>query len=545
MSTKILAICLSIAIVVASILGVVGVNVVAAANKTAAAEEQEPAEFSEDLSVPEQPPVIVNETAANENADVVVNDDKALEVAASNIDETAGMTFASANIDEVTSASEVTETDVSSLINWLEGQPDIDEEMVLAFIKEYPEVFEGYEVDQAGNYFIRLNHESLREMDAERVTATVKMGLNKTQIDDAIAFPFNLNAEQVKKIVDSKSGQKIDFSEAEIKQFRTELFKAWLENPILFEAWVRLIGDQPIGDGSKVLDHYQTGKNFIEKYDTARNDGKGLNYWLRKNANTGIYYVTDEYVKYVVAFIGLFEDKETIGMALTADKLDHYMLLYGEADLNSMRKATPALYEDPYACLIFNVHLKNGKIGLRIGANFRDKRPEVYNYMVKPQKTTSSSTKKTSRSSTKTTTPSTTPAVTPVNPNPNPNPNPPGPTPPPTPKPDEHKRPIEGTDAPTGGGVNDDPGPGEWKPDQGNSKSDTVDGSQYQPGNSENPDGGNPANYDPGPAADNTDGGTPPATTPIVNNESTNNDDYQGGNTGGNNGGVVAPPAED
>ena len=458
--------------------------------------------------------------------------------------DTTTVTMTTANIDEVAYEEDITKDDTQALIDWLEAQPNIDAQMVTSFIAEYPEVFAGYQQDADGNFLVPLSDESLRSKDEERVTATVKLGLNKNQIDDALAMPLTLTPEQVKKIVDAKSGVKIDFTEDELKAWRTELWRSWLENPILFEAWVNLLLDQKVGDKT-VKDYWTTGRKFSERYDSAREEGTGMNIWLRQNAKTGQHYTTAEYQQYVVAFIGLFEDKEMTAMALTAGPKDHYGLLWGEADLNSLRKANPADYEDPYAALWFNFHLKNGKIGIRIGANFRDKRPETINYQAttKPVAKKTGSTKKasTSNKTQSTSTPSNPTPSNPTPPEPTPQPTP-EPTPQPTPKP-EQKSPADDPaaqgNADVGGGKNDDSGPGTWKPDQGNGNG------TYIPGTSENPDGSNPSSYDPGPAADNTDGGTPPPTTPIVD-EGKGNDSYGGGTaTGGNNSGQIAEPPVD
>ena len=100
----------------------------------------------------------------------------------------------------------------------------------------------------------------------------------------------------------------------------------------------------------------------------------------------------------------------------------------------------------------------------------------------------------------------------------------------------------------------DDSGPGPKKEDQGNSKSDTVDGSQYQQGNSVNTDGNNPSQYDPGPPADNTDNGAIPDVTAPENQigigEGVNNNSYtdvqtgQTGDGGNNHGAISAPPVD-
>lgn len=531
---KILAIVIAAGVVTCAVLLMVGLN-----NHKKAAKAEEP--VAAVTQQQEAAPVVINDAQAEEESTETSTKDAEEESIEADVDideiEVKDEMIA-ADIDEVAYKEDVSEADTQALIEWLEGQPDIDESMIADFVKEFPEVWEGYQQDADGNYYVPLNDESLRSKDKERVNATVELGLNEDPIDDALAVPFTLAPDQVKKIKDSKSGVKIDFTDAEIKDFRTELFKSWLENPILFEANIRLICDQEIGDGSTVYDHYATGRKFLTAYDDARETGKGMNLWLQKNANTGIYYTTTEYQKYVVAFIGLFEDKESVGMALTAQKLDHYNLLWAEADLNSLRKATPADYEDPYAALWFNIHLKNGKIGIRIGANFRDKRPEVFNYQAttKPRKTTA--TTHHAAQPVVTSTPAAAPVVvpvTPVTPTPTPTPTPPAPTP-------EYKYPTQGSasqgNAPIGGGKNDDPGPGTWKPDQGNGNG------SYVVGTSENPDGANPANYDPGPPADSTDNGTPPATTPITTPAATSANNYSGGSSGSNNGAMAAPPAD-
>lgn len=460
--------------------------------------------------------------------------------------------------DELAYKEDLTTEDVEAFKTFLEEQPDIDENAVEDFFMNHPQ-FEGYRKDPDGVRMPPLTYNSLQVTDDERPYAAVKAGLQKSKnpIDDAVSYPFNLTDEQVQKILAAGRGAKINFSEEELESWRLELFREFFENPVLFEAWMRLVTSQKIGEDTNLIDHWKAGREYIDLTDTARAEGKGINIWLRKV--NGIYYTNKDYQKYVIALIELLWPRETKGEVLTAKAGDHYHLIAG--DFSSMRQATPANYEETLASMTFTFYLKNGKVGIRFGANYRDKRPEVLNMTTtsKPKKKTTK--KKTSTPKTQTTQPATpqttpqpasTPEAQPSTPStPEVEDNTPS-NPTPSPKPDntpevedkkEEKHPDEGSgsqgNADTGGGQNDDPGPGPQKPDQGNSQSDNVPDSQYQQGNSESHDDGP---HDEGPKADHTDNGDAPDPDPIPVHDT----DVGGSNdsAGSDNGAMDEPPVD-
>lgn len=459
--------------------------------------------------------------------------------------------------EEYAYSNNLTDEDVASVAGFFEEAPDIDEDAYKAFIEEYKEYLQDYDLDPDGNLLIPLSEESLRQTDDERPLASVNMGLNKNPINDAIAFPFALTEEQVGKVLAAKAGQKVDFSEEEIKQLRVELFLELGENPVLFEAWMKLITAQKIGQATTVLESWPSGKRYIELMEIARDlepyngldsyadiRGRGNNIWLRKIKFDGQYkyYTTPEYQQYVLDVVLLLIPAKTDVEVLTAKAGDHYNLIPGEK--NSLRFAQPANYKESLASLVFKIYTKDGKVAIKFGANLRDKRPEVLNYTVTRKPVRQSKPK---------------PQLQPQpQPNPDPGSNNPNPNDPPKENPPEKKNPNEDPaaqgNAPIGGGTNDDPGPGPWKPDQGNSKSDKVEESQYQQGNSVNTDGANPNQYEQGPAADNTDNGSVPDTAAPSNQigigDGVNNNSYtdiatgQQTDGGNNHGAISAPPVD-
>ena len=452
--------------------------------------------------------------------------------------------------EEYAYSNNLTDDDITSVLAYFSNSVDVDEEQYFDFISEYKEYLD-YDLDAEGYLLIPLSEESLRQTDDERPNASVEMGLNKNPINDAVAFPFALNEEQIKKILAAKIGQKIDFTEDEIKALRIELFTELAENPILFEAWMKLISDQKIGQDAKIIESWPAGKRYLELNEIARDlepydgldpyadiRGKGMNIWLRKL--DGETYTNPEYQKYVLDVVLLLLPAKTDVEVLTAKAGDHYNLIPGE--INSMRFAQPANYKESLASLVFKIYTKDGKVAIKFGANLRDKRPEVLNYTVTRKPVQQSKPKPQQQ-------PQPQPQPQPQDPN-NPNPSP---TPTPETK-NPNEDPAAQGNAPIGGGINDDPGPGPWKPDQGNSKSDKVEESQYQQGNSVNTDGADPNQYPTGPAADNTDNGQVPDTSAPSNQigigDGVNNNSYtdiatgQQTDGGNNHGAISAPPVD-
>ena len=468
------------------------------------------------------------------------------------------------NVDEFAYVNVATEEELHEFIEFLESQPDADENMVKAFYQTYGDKLHNWKQTPSGEYVHLLYDRSLMQTDETRPKAAVELGLNKKQIDDAVSFPFTLNEEQVKKILAAGQGQRIAFSDEEVEAQVWEYIDELLGSYVLAEDGIRRLSEQKIADYTTVGENWKAGSEFLaiaeasrtEKYEGEGADpyaqyrGKGANIWLKKIKDGDVeeHYTTEEYQKYVISFIMMLLPRDARVQVLTALPGNHSHLIAG--DFNSMRVTTNADYKESLASLVFPFYTKTGKVALYFGINERDKRSEILNYTVQKKPVER---KKVERRTTQEIIPIPDPSK-PSNPTPGPNPpgpNPPGPTP--TPTPPETKSPAEDPvfngNANTGGGPNDDPGPGPYKPDQGNSKSDTVEGSQYQQGNSPSDTGAQPS-YDPGPAADNTDNGTPPSTAPIEQHESHYEAPSGGGGGGGSasagdhNGAMAEPPAD-
>lgn len=459
------------------------------------------------------------------------------------------VTIEDSNLDaEIAYADVITAEEIESLKDFLATQPDVDGQVVKSFWQRYGGE-NGYFVvyqDDNGNYAVPASDEMFYQTDLVRPKKVVEMGLSKTQMDDAFAFPFNLTEEQVKKILAAKLGSKIDFSEDEISAQRIELFQFLFASPHALEGYFNLLSKQKIADEFVVTDYWQLGNEFLERCKEARKNGEGMNIWYvtyRNQEDKEILTTSEEYHKYVIGLWNLLWPKQAQAVVYTAKAGNHYHLV-DTMDFNSMRAATPADYDESLASLMFPIYTKTGKIALMFGANYRDKRPEILNYTVvkKPVVRQKAVTPVPTVITPPiifgvTTTTTTTPPPsgdTPGNPPPD-NPPPGGNT--------EHKSPAEGTKAQTGGGQKSDPGPGEQKPDQGNGNG------QYQQGTSENPDGSDQKQYDPGPEADNTDNGKAPETEPIETHTSVTENGPSGGNGGGAGGDnskeIAPPPAED
>ncbi len=420
-----------------------------------------------------------------------------------------------ASIDKMAYINSITEEEIESLKDFLKAQPEIDGNTVKDFFLEFSDMFKVFQ-DENGNYLVAANIESWQQTDLVRPNKAIESGLNKEgkPIDDALAFPYILTKDQVAKILKLKAGQKADFSEQEIETLKIELFQYLLGCPTGLEAYIRLLNEQKIADKFYLNEYWQAGNEFIEKCDKARESGEGMNIWfvkmVSKDGKTEEHYTTEEYHKYVVALFNLLWPRKAEVAVYTAKANDHYHLI--NCDFNSMRKATPADYSETLASLIFPFYTKDGKIAFRFGSNIRDKRPEILNYTV--QKKVVKKKSNPTPAPKVITTWKQNPVIVQVPATPNapqetilldPDPTP---TPTPTPTP-EYKNPSEGTDAPVGGGKNDDSGPGEKKEDQGNGNG------EYQPGTSPNP--GDTDKHPEGPSADpgGDDNATPPATDPI------------------------------
>ncbi|MBQ8984908.1 hypothetical protein IJ098_03595 [Candidatus Saccharibacteria bacterium] len=477
------------------------------------------------------------------------------------------------DVDELAYKDIATEEELHEFVEYMSSQAaDVDADTVKAFFEVYGDKLHNWKVTPDGEYVHLMYDYSLMPTDEQRPKASVDLGLNKKQIDDAVSFPFDLNEEQVKKILAAGKNQKVAFSDEEVEAQVWEYFDEVLGNYVLAEDGVRMLGEQKIADYATVSENWAAGREFLEMAEASRTKvyegegkdpyaelrGKGANIWLvsiTDGEEENVLYTNQKYVEHVISYIMMLLPRDARVQVLKAKARDHTHLIAG--DQNSMRVTTRANYDETLASLAFPFYTKTGKVALYFGVNERDKRHEVLNPTVsnkpKPVPPTTIKKKKTEE-------------IIPIwnnlltsssggggsNPNPNPTPNPPE-----TKNPSEDPR-YQGN-ADTGGGPKSDPGSGTYKPDQGNSKSATVEGSQYQQGNSSTVDNGAAATYDPGPAANNTDGGTPPATAPISTHESsysqpssgsTSDSGSSGGSSqpasaGSDNGSIDEPPADD
>ena len=415
-----------------------------------------------------------------------------------------------ADTDEPAYADVITAEDIQSVKEFLAAQPDIDGNAVKSFWQKYGGENGYFEVlqDREGSYIVAAGNEMFMQTDLVRPMKSVDMGLNKEQIDDAFAFPFELTEEQIGKILKLGVGQKGDFSDAEIEKLKIQLFQFLFGHPHALEAYIELLNQQKIADEFYLNEYWVLGNEYLERCKTAREEGTGMNIWYAKYVSDDekeYHFTTEEYHKYVIGLFNLLWARKAEVAVYTAKAKDHYHLIAG--DFNSMRKATPADYEESLASLIFPFYTKTGKIAIRFGANIRDKRPEILNYTVvkkpvakkkkvdPPPITLTQEQPPIIFGVTTTTTTSPPSGGTPSNPPPGEN--------------KEYKSPSEGTKAQTGGGQKSDPGAGDQKPDQGNGNG------EYQQGTSENTNGSDQKQYDPGPKADNTDNGKAPETKPI------------------------------
>ena len=412
---------------------------------------------------------------------------------------------------------------IDSFIEYVNDGFDVGTLTKDQFVEDHPEIFGDYAKDADGKLLIPWADAQMTNQDHNRQNAAKELGLESEPINDALDFPnVELTVSDVKAIKAAHSGQKIQL-EKSIEDYEIAIFKDWLSKPVVFEAFINLMLDQKIGSSFTLRDNWTGPTQFVDAYNKAREDGEGVNHWIKaakdKDGVTEYYFMTNEYVyDYVIPFIAFIYEQPFSCEVLSSTQ--HYHLVAGDNDI--LRKAELANYVDAKASFVWRFLLKDNTVGLMLGDNVRDGRPEIFNYTVRyrPSTTSHHSTKKTTTTTTTTTksggssssgSGSSTPSSTPT----------------PTPKNDtETKHPSQGSasqgNAPVGGGTNDNSGSGTHKPDQGNSQSSTVDGSQAHAGSSTNTDAANPSNYDQGPAADHTDNGNPPDTTQSENQPGTN-----------------------
>ncbi len=517
----------------------------------------------------------VAKTTETENA---TSDELATEVAEAGNDETEVETGGDAMVivpEVIANGEVVSETDTDAVImKTVAGKgsengeveeayiEDVTPEDVEAFNNAFPVLTTGtankiianynsqfeYEQWPDGNYKIPFSWHSMTENDFNRQKSAVWAGLSKKEINDALDYIFDqLTEEDIQKLLKLTFGSTVDLSNQE--QVKLELFQTWLENPVAFEAWLNFMQDLKVGESGTLAENCPGLRTYLSENRAARTgNGAGIMIRLRDEAgNVGMsitdvdhLYVNQSHIMAVCQLISFIEPLE-LGAGRYHVSRRYHLVGF---DYNHLRVATETKEDEPDLdyWLTFSYYLKGGKRAFFIGANLADRSPgEIQNTStVKKSSVKTSTTNKTTKVTQKVTKVTTGP--TPGGgggPTPDPNPTPPGPNPKPK---TEHKAPKESSgngNAPIGGGEKSDPGAGEQKPDLGNSPSPNVPDSQYQPGNSENP--GTGGSYDPGPPADNTDGGTPPETKPIEEHPS-NND----GDTGSHNGEMGgAPPIDD
>ena len=502
--------------------------------------EAQPAEIAEVAEATEAA------AEATENAEAVVaadvSDETADERQAFEYDESSAKPIYKGEITQ-----EIFDTFVENLnSNW-----DFSVRSKEQFIAEHPEIFGDYPKDMDGKLAIPFRGEDqMTSQDEARQNAAKELGLETQPINDALDFPnAELTETDIKAIKAARTNQKVKL-EKDLETYEIAIFKDWLSKPVVFESFINLMLEQKIGSDFTLRENWTGPSKFTEAYDKAREDGEGVNHWLRDFEDEGgnhYAFMTTEYVyDYVIPFIS-FVYTQPFSCEVLASR-EHYHLVAGDDD--ALRKAELAKYRENKAAFVWRFLLKDNSVGLMLGDNVRDGRPEILNYTV--VKKPSVVKKKTEDT---TTTPPTPPGTPPGTPPETPPSTPP--TPPPTPPtpPSQKKKPSDGSasqgNADTGGGENDDPGAGTKKPDQGDSPSDKPEDSQYKQGESENKDKTSSGS---GPVADNTDNGTPPATTPIVTEESKANDDYvdssdssssqSPGDSSDNNSAISAPPVD-
>ncbi len=444
-----------------------------------------------------------------EDAAAVVQAGEEEEVASREIFAFDASTSTIAYIDDID--QETFDTFVENLNkNWDVGTQTKDQ-----FIADHPEIFGDYLLDEDGKLLVPWSDAQMINQDSARQNAAKELGLETQPINDALDFPnAELTEADVKAIKAANIGQVVTL-ENDLEDYEVAIFKDWLSKPVVFEAFINLMLDQKIGSEYTLRDNWTGPTQFVEAYDQAREDGVGVNYWLRcfeDNEGNQYFYTNEEYIyDYVIPFISFVYECPFSCEVLSSQ--EHYHLIAGDNDI--LRKAELANYKENKTAFVWRFLLKDNTVGLMLGDNVRDGRPEILNYTV-TKKTTSTSSSRTSRTT------STTTSTTSSSSSSSSSSTPSTPSNPVTPSNDiEVKHPNQGSasqgNAQVGGGTNDNSGSGEWKEDQGNSQSSTVDGSQAHADTVVNTDGGNSSNYDEGPAADNTDNGTVPDTSASEN----------------------------
>ena len=454
--------------------------------------------------------------------------------------------------------TEITQEVFDTFVENLNSNWDFSQRSKEEFIAEHPEIFGDYPKDMDGKLAIPFEGEDqMIAQDEARQNAAKLLGLETQPINDALDFPNpELTEADVKAILKARTNQKVKL-EKDLEDYEVAIFKDWLSKPVVFEAFINLMLDQKIGSDFTLRENWTGPTKFVEKYDQAREEGTGVNYWLRDfedEAGNHYPFMTTEYVyDYVIPFIS-FVYTQPFSCEVLASR-EHYHLVAGDND--ALRKAELAKYRENKAAFVWRFMLKDNTVALMLGDNVRDGRPEILNYTVikkPPVKKVDPTPPPVKQQDQVVTNTSTTTTSTPPSSD-----NPPGDNNPPHEDP-----PKEETKSPSNDNANaetdhkdDDPGPGTWKPDQGNSKSDTVEGSQAHADTVVNTDGAKSENYPQGSAADHTDNGATPDTSAKENqigtgdgvNNATVVDDSTGKQSETNqektvSGKISAPPAD-
>lgn len=191
----------------------------------------------------------------------------------------------------------------------------------------------------------------------------------------ALTYPF------------SGASQKDDqsYSDEVIKVWwQQELTEELLRNPVYGAAVARALAESKFTDGSTLLDLNPWLGEFVQKYDTAFQDGGlGNGYFLTKETADGPILVSEEYRKYAVGTRWLLDRLVIKGVSkLYAEK--HWGLRPAN-DLQPSRVKAEA-FEEPEDrdALVVSFLTKSGKNVFVIGFNVHDKRPEIPGSKPKP-----------------------------------------------------------------------------------------------------------------------------------------------------------------
>ncbi len=403
-------------------------------------------------------------------------------------------------------ADTLTEEDVQNAVKWIEEATKADDKDINALLDEYYNKF-GYQLVSVQRLdgsvqqmrLVPFADDSQWQNDEIRTYYAQQAGLVDYPIPGALARPLNLSEEEKALIKSLNVGDIANMSQEQLLEKRDQLFRAFFENPILFEAFVRLLHSQQIGQTETFGAHWDIGTKFIQKTDAARQTENGI-YQLWYTTINGQQYTLPEYHRYVAAVIKFLSSLPVEVVRLGSNPGEHYNLV--TADFTDHRRAVPANRYEDLASLMFAVPIKqDGDICFRLGANIYDKRPEVLNYSIRTKTEAKASTPAKSRGSSGGSGGSTPSGG-----------NTPGGGDTPGGKPEGTKSPADTKPLAESDGHDDDAGSGAWTEDDGNSPSSTTEGAAGHANTITNRDGGDSRNYDQGGDADVTHGGQTPDT---------------------------------